>query len=155
MTSPDPGHDVRCRMTATRTHPSVLHIRDRGRAAVRHSSPPSVRRACVAGDHPDPVDVFRGRRFVEPAWPNCDLGRPARAARLASARSTEMNLDFSPHLRNHLRLAAPPDIPSIQSSNRNGRPAPWAVVRDPCLGRFVASDVRDRASHQLDRPRPR
>ena len=41
-------------MTTTRTHPSVLHIHDRG-AAVRHSSLPGARRACVAGDQPDPV----------------------------------------------------------------------------------------------------
>ena len=99
---PDSGQDVRRRMTATRTHPSVLHIHDRGGVAVRHSSPPGGRRACVVGDHPDPVRVFRGRRFVEPAWPNRDLGRSARAVRLASAWSPEMNLDFSPNLGNRL-----------------------------------------------------
>ena len=126
MTSPDPGHDVRCRMTATRTHPSVLHIHDRG-PAVRHSSLPGARRACVAGDQPDPVCASRGSRFVEPAWPNRDLGRPARAVRLASARSTELHLDFSPNLRNHPRRASPSDPPSTNYSHRDGT---WAVVRD-------------------------
>ena len=36
----------------------------------------------------------------------------------------------SPNLSNHPRRASPPDPPSTQSSHRNVRPGPWAVIRD-------------------------